>query len=113
MSTAWNSRLGGSWKADERHIDWSVFDHHTIECALNYFYTGHYDPEKAGVELQSRIEQNNAAEETDVAGIAQGKSSLPSVTETYAVRILTTLARGRTLDITCSYCRFFGLFMQR
>jgi hypothetical protein len=73
MSPAWDSRLDGSWKTDERYIDWSDFDHQTIICALNYFYTGYYDPEKAGIESQSCIEKNDAAEELHVAGNVEGE----------------------------------------
>lgn len=68
MSPSLEARLAGSWKSDERPIDWTDFDHQTIICALDYFHTGHYDPEQAATRSGSHMEQDNAVKGFDVAG---------------------------------------------
>ncbi|KAF2752445.1 hypothetical protein EJ05DRAFT_515642 [Pseudovirgaria hyperparasitica] len=47
LSTAKGStmdvRLNGSWKQDgEEYLDWTDFDLDTVQCVLNYLYTGDY-----------------------------------------------------------------------
>jgi hypothetical protein len=50
------SRLEGSWKHDDRDIDWTEFDDLTIRCVLSFIYSGDYklEPRKSSVSVETQ-----------------------------------------------------------
>jgi hypothetical protein len=61
----WKSRLEGSWKHDDRDMDWTEFDHRTIKCVLSFVYTGDYDLDSTKIVTSSCIQEETKTLEHD------------------------------------------------
>ena len=81
-SPVFGAHISGSWKdTGEGTIDWTDFDSETIDCVLNYLYTGDYGLHNLAAESTSCSEE----EITRDSSVLQGETNMTVWPETLLI----------------------------